>query len=111
MTSVERTEVRIQVLKVLTSATYGNDGQFYIRLAKKVGQYGEFYSLDRGKMAEIEGSDKLVAVKPDRFISLPSNPEVLDNLGRALVKLAKTLKEIETTEAGLGNQGTLRAGT
>lgn len=87
-TKDERTrllESETEVVLIEEVKTYAkiNNGNRWYKVSQKKGQFGDFYSIDSGQLLEVttdDGSTQLGYGKPDRFFSLPKEPEVLSQL-------------------------------
>lgn len=74
-----------------------NDGSRWYKVSEKTGQYGNFNSIDSGPLMEVtleNGTTQLGFGKPDRFFSLPKEPEVLQQLIDGLLKLVPTKEPV-----------------
>lgn len=67
-----------------------NNGNRWYKISEKQGQYGNFYSIDTGKLIEVtleDGKKALGNGQPDKFFSLPSEPKTIKELINGLEKL------------------------
>lgn len=74
-----------------------NDGNRWYKVSEKTGQYGNFYSIDSGQLMEVtmeNGSTQLGYGKPDRFFSLPKEPDILQQLIEGLMKVPGATKTV-----------------
>jgi len=73
---------------IRTVVNIHNGSKFY-RIAEKEGQYGSFYSLESGWIndAEYEGKQIKVSGRPEKFFSLPAEPDTLKQLIAGLQQL------------------------
>ena len=83
----EEEVIPIEEKRVITKV---NDGNRWYKISEKQGQYGNFYSIDTGKLIEVTMDDGKTAFgsgKADKFFSLPTEPKVLNGLIDGLKKL------------------------
>ena len=88
----EKEGYEIQEIRVIAKI---NDGNRWYKISEKQGQYGNFFSIDSGKLIEVTMEDGKTALgngKPDKFFSLPKE-KTLQELINGLEKLLPEVKK------------------
>jgi hypothetical protein len=93
VSSIEEEVRPIEEIKVLAKI---NDGNRWYKISEKQGQYGNFFSIDSGKLIEVRLDDGKTALgngSADKFFSLPKEPKTLRELINGLEKLIPDVKK------------------
>lgn len=83
-------EEEVIPIKEVREITKINNGNRWYKISEKQGQYGNFYSIDSGKLIEVTLEDGKTALgngSADKFFSLPNEPKTLKQLINGLEKL------------------------
>ena len=83
----EEEVIQIEEKRVITKV---NDGNRWYKISEKQGQYGNFFSIDTGKLIEVTMDDGKTAFgsgRADKFFSLPTEPKVINELINGLKQL------------------------